>query len=97
MFAVIWEYEVRSGAQAAFEALYGSDGDWVALFRQYPGYLGTELLREGESRWLTIDRWTSSAAYEAFQAEAQPHYARIDEAGDALTVSERRIGSFTTP
>ena len=41
MNVVVWEYEVRAGAEAAFEALYGADGAWVALFRdscRLPGH-----------------------------------------------------------
>jgi heme-degrading monooxygenase HmoA len=97
MFVVIWEYEVRVGADAAFEALYGADGAWVGLFRNYDGYLGTELLRGTDRRYLSIDRWASTEAYDAFLAAAQPRYAAIDEQGDALTLSERRVGVYTTP
>jgi heme-degrading monooxygenase HmoA len=102
MFVVIWEYEVHAGAESAFEVLYGADGAWVALFREYAGYIGTELLRgdDGpllEKRYLTIDRWASAAAYETFLTAAQPHYAQIDAQGDALTSLERRIGAYTTP
>ncbi|HVI58664.1 MAG TPA: antibiotic biosynthesis monooxygenase [Luteimonas sp.] len=96
MHVVIWEYEVRAGGEAAFEALYGPGGDWVALFRAHAGYLGTELLRDPESgRHLTIDRWTSEAAYAAFLAAAAPRYADIDARGDALTVGERRVGAYS--
>ncbi|GAB3105090.1 antibiotic biosynthesis monooxygenase family protein [Lysobacter terrae] len=99
MFVVIWEYEVRAGCEAAFTALYGGDGDWVALFRDYGGYVGTELLRDLDApeRFVTIDRWTSQAAYAAFLTAAQPRYAQIDARGDALTAAERRIGAYTSP
>jgi heme-degrading monooxygenase HmoA len=95
MFAVIWEYEVHAGREGDFTALYGGEGAWVALFREYAGYLGTELLRDSETgRFITIDRWTSPASYDAFLAAAQPRYADIDALGDALTSAERRIGRF---
>jgi heme-degrading monooxygenase HmoA len=98
MHVVIWEYEVRDGCEAAFEALYGPGGDWVALFRAHAGYLGTELLRapEERGRYLTLDRWTSEAAYAAFLAAAAPRYAAVDARGDALTVGERRIGTYSS-
>ncbi|GAB3347614.1 antibiotic biosynthesis monooxygenase family protein [Lysobacter tyrosinilyticus] len=98
MFVAIWEYEARAGCEAAFEALYGSDGEWVALFREYDGYVGTELLRDvGHSnRFVTIDRWSSADAYAAFLTAAKPRYAQIDARGDALTLSERCLGRFTT-
>jgi len=98
MFAVIWEYEVRAGCEAAFEALYG-DGEWVALFRQHAGYIGTELLRDADQprRFVTIDRWSSAEAYAAFLTAAKPRYEQIDARGDALTLTERCIGTYTTP
>jgi len=96
MFAVIWEYEVRAGCEADFAALYGDDGAWVALFREYAGYIGTELLRDcGQTaRFVTVDRWVSQAAYGAFLATAKPRYAEIDALGDAVTSAERCLGRF---
>jgi heme-degrading monooxygenase HmoA len=102
MFVVIWEYEVRADCEAAFTALYGNEGEWVALFREHPGFLGTELLREARDagaapRFVTIDRWISQATYDAFLTAAQSRYAHIDGRGDALTLTERRLGTYTTP
>jgi heme-degrading monooxygenase HmoA len=97
MFVVVWEYEVRDGAAPAFEALYGPEGDWVALFREHAGFIGTELLRGADGRYMTLDRWTSADDYEAFLTAAKPRYAHIDARGDALTLTERRLGAFTTP
>jgi len=95
MLAVVWHYHVRPGAEAAFETLYGAHGGWVALFRDYPGYIGTELLRdESPGRYLSIDRWQSEAHYAAFLEAAKPRYAALDAEGDALTMSERRIGRY---
>jgi heme-degrading monooxygenase HmoA len=95
MFAVIWEYTIRPGSAEAFEALYGPDGPWVALFGEHPGYRSTELLRnEIPDRYLTIDRWDSQAAYDAFLAAQKPHYSALDARGDDLTVEERRIGRY---
>jgi len=96
MFAVIWEYEVRDGCEADFAALYGAGGAWVALFREHAGYAGTELLRDSAQplRFVTIDRWTSQAAYDAFLAAARPRYVEIDARGDGLTSAERCLGRF---
>ena len=95
MHLAIWEYEVRAGAETAFEKLYGPEGGWAALFRQYPGYLGTELLKNpATGRYLTIDRWRSAADYDAFLAVAATSYAELDAQGDALTQDEHRIGRY---
>ena len=97
MFVVIWEYTVRPGSESAFEALYGPQGAWVALFREHSGYLDTELMRNLETgAYLTFDHWRSEADYDAFQQAAAPRYAEIDMLGDALTLGERRIGRYTT-
>lgn len=96
MFVVIWEYDVHAGSEAEFTALYGDGGAWVSLFRQYAGYVGTELLRDTArtGRYVTIDRWTSSSAYDVFLTAAESHYAQIDARGDALTAAERCLGRF---
>ena len=94
MHVVIWEYHVRPAESERFEALYGAQGEWVALFRCWPGYRSTELLRGDGDRYVTIDRWNSQDEYERFQQQARADYARLDALGDALTVDERRIGAF---
>ncbi len=96
MYAIFWEYEVRPDQVAAFEALYGADGDWARLFRQADGYVETLLFCDTDRplHYLTIDRWRSRAAYEAFTHASAPAYAALDLRGDALTVSEHRLGVF---
>lgn len=97
MLLVIWQYEVRAGMEAAFEQLYGADGEWVALFREYEGFIATELLRgDRPGVYLSIDRWQSEPHYDAFLAIARERYAGIDARGDALTLDERRIGRYTS-
>jgi heme-degrading monooxygenase HmoA len=96
VYEIVWEYEVMTEHVAAFEALYGADGDWARLFRRADGYVETRLYRD--TAWpmlyLTIDRWLSRAAYEAFVQIAGPAYAALDRRGDALTARERRVGAF---
>jgi len=60
---IVWEYEVRAEHAAAFEALYGADGDWARLFRRAEGYVETRLYRDTArpTLYLTIDRWRSRA------------------------------------
>ena len=96
MFEIVWEYEVRPEKVAAFEALYGPEGDWACHFSRADGYVETRLLRDTARPmlYLTIDRWLSRVAYEAFARAAGPAYAALDRRGDALTVRERRLGAF---
>ena len=98
MFVVIWEYEVRQGSAAAFEALYGACGAWVKLFGEHAGYLDTQLLLGDQpGHYLTIDRWGSAQAYADFLDTEKVRYARVDRLGEALTLSERCIGRYRTP
>lgn len=77
---LIWEFRVRAGCEAEFEAAYGPRGAWATLFGSAHGYLGTELFRdpEGERRYLTIDRWESAEAYARFRETHAAEYEALD-------------------
>jgi heme-degrading monooxygenase HmoA len=97
MFVVVWQFEIAEEKIAAFEAAYGPEGTWAQLFRSSPDYKGTELLRgtfESET-YLTIDRWTSEAAFRAFRKQHDADYETLDRACDDLTSRETRIGAYT--
>ena len=53
--AVVFEYEVDPAGAEAFEAVYGSDGEWARCFAGAEGYRRTELLRAGGGHYLVID------------------------------------------
>lgn len=99
MYLILWEFRVHPGREAEFERRYGFQGDWNALFARSAEYRGSELFRSRETpgRYLTIDRWTSRAAYEAFHAAWQVEYETLDRACAALTTDERIVGGFETP
>ena len=96
MYEIFWEYEVRPEQVAAFERLYGADGEWARLFRRADGYVETLLFRDTDrpTRYLTVDRWQSRAAFDAFVEATSSAYAALDRQGDALTVREHRLGAF---
>jgi heme-degrading monooxygenase HmoA len=110
MYVVIWKFRVRQGAEGAegaegvegaegaFVAMYGPSGEWAALFRTSPGFLGTDLLRdlEGARRYFTIDRWQSREAYDAFRRDKRAEYDALDRDGASLTDVESLVGDFTT-
>lgn len=97
-YASIWEYRVPDVHRLAFEAHYAPDGTWARLFRRHLGYLGTDLLRDpGQpDRYLTIDRWVSRDAFDAFRAAHGEAYERLDRECEGLTSAERMIGGFET-
>jgi len=96
MFVILWQFDIAEDKIAAFEAAYGSQGSWAALFAQSPEYAGTELLKDAyvPGRYLTMDRWTSEEAFRAFRKAHDAEYEVLDRACDSLTASESRIGAF---
>jgi heme-degrading monooxygenase HmoA len=92
VFVVVWRYRVPAASVAAFERAYGPDGAWVELFQRHAGFLGTELVRGDEpGTYLSIDRWTSAAAYEACLRDAKDEYRRLDAVFAALTDEEALV------
>lgn len=93
---LIWEFHAPAMRIAEFEEAYGVDGPWAALFRRAPGFLGTQLLRctDQPGRYLTIDRWESEAAFDAFTRDFGAEYQALDKALEGLAAVENRIGAF---
>ena len=92
----MWEFDARLESWREFERAYGPTGTWARLFRKGDGYVATELLRDRETsgRYVTIDRWDSRAAFEAFRERFAAEYERLDQACEALTTRETLIGRF---
>jgi heme-degrading monooxygenase HmoA len=95
VFVRIWRYDVADDQQAEFERVYGPDGDWARLFAASDGFMGTELyVRLGETgRYLTVDRFTSLAAWESFRTEHSTSYAELDLATERLRLTEDELGT----
>ncbi len=97
MYVVLWQFRPVVGRESEFERAYGPSGEWANLFRQGAGYLGTELLRRSDDsgEYLTLDRWASRAAYEAFRAGWSGEYRRLDHRLEELTEEEEvLLGAF---
>jgi heme-degrading monooxygenase HmoA len=94
VIALVFRYEVRDPEQ--FERVYGSNGEWAQFFRGGAGYIGTELLRDLEEpeRYLVIDRWESTDAYNAFLEEHREEYLRRSDETRFHYVQELRFGTF---
>jgi heme-degrading monooxygenase HmoA len=93
---LLWEFHVRPGHEGEFEHIYGPRGDWAQFFAQSPYYLGSQLYRDSQhpGRYLTVDAWSSGAAYDEFRREREAAYRALDLACEALTVRETFLGSF---
>ena len=96
MLVIVWEYLARPGQHEEFERVYGPEGEWARFFARGVGYLGTELLSDvnEKGRYLTIDRWVSREAFDAFQSRWGGEYREIDQRYEALTIREVALGSF---
>ncbi len=94
MIAILWTYRVKPECQAAFEAIYSSEGQWAQLFRQAPGYRGTELLRQAGARYATIDRWLQAADFELFKEQFRAAYDALDKRCETLSLEEKFVGQF---
>jgi heme-degrading monooxygenase HmoA len=96
VIAVVWEFVVRADSVEEFERAYGPGGDWARLFAAHHGFRGTVLLRDlaYEHRYLTVDSWESAEDRAAMLGRARDEYARIDRACEALTESERELGTL---
>jgi len=92
VIAFVWRYVVRPEHFADFERTYGPSGAWARLFAEAEGYQGTELLRDGEGRYLTIDRWRDAADFDAFMGAHRAAYQALDAQCDAWTLHEERVG-----
>jgi heme-degrading monooxygenase HmoA len=97
MYVIIWEFHVKAGRQKDFEKMYSPNGTWAKLFKRAPGYLNTELIHDPKhpQRYMTIDRWISSEAYDAFRAKWREDYDALDAHCRSLTDREAQLGAFT--
>lgn len=95
-YVTVWEFQVRPGSEQAFERSYGSDGEWVQLFRKARGYVRTDLYRDlkDRQRYVTIDLWESEAAYLNFREQYVREYGAIDQRCQEMTAKETALGAY---
>src|SRR5205085_10391597 len=94
MIALVWRYEVRDEARAAFEATYAPTGAWAQLFARGDGYRGTELFRSEDGSYLTLDIWRSRADFDAFLAAHRDDYETHVPCSETCTAAEHKIGDY---
>jgi heme-degrading monooxygenase HmoA len=94
---IIWAFRVKPGSEREFERIYGPEGDWEQLMGQAEGYMDTQLLRDlvDLGRYVTIDSWSTIAAYEKFMKEFAAEYEALDEKCELLTEEENFLGTFS--
>ena len=79
-----------------FADAYSDTGGWARLFRNAPGFQGTNLLGPAETGgwWLTIDRWDSAANFEAFTEVFGEQYRALDAELEGVAGEEQFVGAF---
>jgi heme-degrading monooxygenase HmoA len=90
----LWRFEVPADQEERFMAAYRSDGDWAKLFITAPGFIRTELWRDGDGIYMTADHWESVTAFEAFQATHGDEYRRLDAELEGVAGIETFLGAF---
>lgn len=80
MFCRVWAYDVPADSIAGFIEAYGPAGDWATLFARTEGFVRTELYRntDAPARFVTVDVWSSEAAWQAFADRWGAAYAELD-------------------
>ena len=92
----VWKFRPPPEREREFAEAYSSDGQWAHLFARANGFIGTNLLRPTESGgwWLTIDRWQSAAAFEAFGHDFGDAYRELDTELEGVAGEEEFVGAF---
>jgi heme-degrading monooxygenase HmoA len=95
-YIAIWEFIVPPDRTDSFLAVYGPSGRWAQLFRRAAGYRGTELYRDRAvpERFVTLDFWLNEDSWQAFRTGFAEEYESLDRQCEALSTSERLLGSF---
>ncbi len=90
----LWRFEVPPETEEQFLAAYRAGGDWARLFASDPGFIRTELWRDGDGVYLTADHWESVAAFEHFQAGHGDAYRQLDAELEGVAGMETFVGAF---
>lgn len=90
----LWRFEVSPETEARFLAAYRADGDWARLFATEPGFIRTELWRDGDGIYLTADHWETVEAFERFQAGQGQAYRKLDAELEGIAGIESFVGAF---
>jgi heme-degrading monooxygenase HmoA len=92
----VWQFQPAPGREEEFRRAYAGDGPWARLFGRATGFVGTTLLGPAEpgGPWLTLDRWQSREAFDAFQREHGDVYRKLDAELEGVAGAETFIGAF---
>lgn len=96
MYIVVWRYRIEARLREAFVAAYEPGGEWARLFRDYDGYIRTELLMDSTTdEYMTIDYWRDIEAFISFRQKGGKRYRELDEKCSDFTTDETFAGAFS--
>jgi quinol monooxygenase YgiN len=95
--AVVWQFEVRQGAESEFERFYGADGVWTKLSRRSRSFLGSSFLRDiaVDGRYLLVEYWGEMVVYEKHLANFGAEVKALEEQRERFVNRMDTIGVFT--
>jgi quinol monooxygenase YgiN len=97
MIAIVWQFEVKTGREEAFEEFYGAEGEWTTMNRHTRSYLGTSFLRDQAhpSRYLVIEYWSEMLVYEEHRSYRADAMTLLESRRGELLDSVEPLGVFT--
>jgi len=97
MVAIVWRFSVKSGREAEFEQLLGSDGEWNVLNRRTRSFLGSSFLRDqsDESRYLLVEYWSEMVVVEHHREYRSGAMEELERRRDELVDAVEPLGVFT--
>ncbi len=97
MVAVVWQFEIRQGAEKEFERFYGADGEWTKVSRRSRSFLGSSFLRDiaVDTRYLLVEYWGEMVVYEKHLADFDDEMKSLEEQRQRFVERMETVGVFT--
>lgn len=97
MIAFVWQFDVQSGKEPAFERFFGANGRWQGLSRRSRSFLGSSFLRDAvqPTRYLVVEYWSEMLVYEKHQADFSDEVRELEEERNQLLDALAPLGVFT--
>ena len=97
MVAVVWQFEIRQGAEKDFERFYGADGEWTRVSRRSRSFLGSSFLRDiaVDTRYLLVEYWGEMVIYEKHLADFDDEMKTLEEQRQRFVERMETVGVFT--
>lgn len=97
MVAVVWQLDVRTEHEEAFEQFYGADGEWTQLSRRSRSFLGSSFLKDivFQSRYLLIEYWSEMVVYERHLADFGAEVEALEARRAQLVLKIEPLGVFS--